>query len=139
MRSLFAAVFLAVLGMGLNAWAGEADIEAAQATITKQIEAFKAGDEATAYSYAAPNIQRIYPTVDGFMNMVKGGYEPVWHPKSYIFGKSENMGGSSIKQQVMVVGPDGKDYEAVYTLERGADGIYRITSVSLRASKSLSV
>jgi hypothetical protein len=39
---------------------------------------------------------------------------------------------------VLIVGPDGKDYEAIYTLELQPDGTYRITSVSLRASKSLS-
>ena len=45
---------------------------------------------------------------------------------------------TSIIQQVMIVGPDGKDYEAVYTLELQPDGIYRITGVSLRAANSLS-
>ena len=38
----------------------------------------------------------------------------------------------------MIVGPDGRDYEAVYTLELQPDGIYRITGVSLRAANSLS-
>lgn len=138
MRSLFAAVLIAALGIFPSAYAGEAEIKAAQTTITGQIEAFKAGDDATAYSYAAPNVKRIFPTLEGFMGMVTGAYQPVWHPKSYSFGKAEETSGTSIIQHVMVVGPDGKSYEAVYTLERGADGIYRITSVSLRASNALS-
>ena len=46
--------------------------------------------------------------------------------------------GTTIAQQVFIVGPDGKDYEALYTLELQPDGVYRITGVSLRASKSLS-
>ena len=37
-----------------------------------------------------------------------------------------------------MVGPDGKDYEALYTLELQPDGVYRITGVSLRAAKTLS-
>ena len=139
MLSLFAAAFIAVLGIFSNAYADEAEIKAAQSTIASQIEAFKAGDEATAYSYAAPNIKRIFPTLESFMDMVKSGYRPVWHPKSYSFGEAQETSGTSIIQRVMVIGPDGKSYEAVYTLERGADGVYRITSVSLRASKALSV
>ncbi len=93
---------------------------------------------ALAYTYAAPNMKRIFPTVDIFMNMVDSGYQPVRKPRNYAFGKSEEMSATSIVQQVMIVGPDGKDYEAVYTLELQPDGVYRITGVSLRASNALS-
>ena len=43
-----------------------------------------------------------------------------------------------MKASSAIVGPDGKDYEAVYTLELQPDGVWRITGVSLRASNSLS-
>jgi hypothetical protein len=43
-----------------------------------------------------------------------------------------------VTQHVLVTGPDGKSYEAVYTLERQPDGVFRITGVSLRASNTLS-
>ena len=91
-----------------------------------------------AYSYAAPNVKQIFPTVDIFMGMVESGYQPVRKPRNYAFGKVQEMSASSIVQQVLIVGPDGKDYEAVYTLELQPDGVYRITGVSLRASNSLS-
>ena len=42
-------------------------------------------------------------------------------------------GGSTV-----ILGPDGKDYEAVYTLERQPDGTFKITGCSLRASNALS-
>ena len=48
------------------------------------------------------------------------------------------MAPTTIAQQVLIVGPDGKDYEALYTLELQPDGMYRITGVSLRASNTLS-
>jgi hypothetical protein len=92
-----------------------------------------------AYSYAAPNVQRLFPTVDSFMGMVTGGYQPVYRPKNYAFGKVEQLSPTSIVQQVLIVGPDGKDYEAVYTLELQADGVFRITGVSLKASNALSI
>ncbi len=121
-----------------SAFAGDAEIKSAQSTIDAQLKAFSRGDNAAAYGYAAPSIQRIFPTVDSFMSMVTGAYQPVYKPRSYSFGKVEEMGASQIIQQVLVVGPDGKDYEAVYTLELQPDGQYKIVGVSLRASNTLS-
>ncbi|PBB21629.1 DUF4864 domain-containing protein [Mesorhizobium sp. WSM4313] len=52
--------------------------------------------------------------------------------------KAAQTGPGSIIQQVLIVGPDGKDYEAVYTLQQRADGSFKITGCSLRASTSVS-
>ncbi|MEQ9573016.1 MAG: hypothetical protein RLN95_13210 [Nitratireductor sp.] len=41
-------------------------------------------------------------------------------------------------QKVHLVGPDGRNYVAVYTLELQADGVFRISGCSLRASNALS-
>ncbi|MDN2568160.1 DUF4864 domain-containing protein [Aquibium sp. A9E412] len=120
------------------AQAGEAEVRSAQKTIAGQIEAFRAGDHGAAYGYAAPNIKRLFPTVERFMSMVVSGYQPVYRPQSYAFGKVEELSGTSIVQQVLLVGPDGRNYEAVYTLELQPDGTHRITGVSLRASNALS-
>lgn len=119
-------------------FAGDAEVRAAQTTIDGQIKAFKADDPAAAYSFAAPNVKQIFPTIDTFMSMVTGAYQPVYKPSSWSFGKVEETGAGRISQQVMLVGPDGKDYEALYTLELQPDGVWRITGVSLRASNTLS-
>ncbi|MBB6465209.1 hypothetical protein HNQ96_001056 [Aminobacter lissarensis] len=118
--------------------AGEAEIKAAQDSISGQLHAFRSGDDAQAYGYAAPNVKRIFPTLDTFMNMVTGAYKPVHRPQSFSFGKFQEMSPTAIIQQVIIVGANGKDYEAVYTLELQPDGVWRITGVSLRASNSLS-
>jgi hypothetical protein len=136
-RILLALVFLPAL-LGFSALADDAGVAAAQSTIEAQIKAFAAGDNAAAYSYAAPGIKQIFPTLDRFMQMVESGYQPVERPQSYSFGKAEWIGGNKIAQQVMLVGPDGKDYEALYTLELQPDGVWRITGVSLRAAKTVS-
>ena len=120
------------------ALAGDAEIKAGQAVIDGQLKALIANDGAKAYSFAAPNVKQIFPTVDAFMNMVTNGYAPVRQPQSYSFGKVEQTGPGSIIQQVLIVGPDGKDYEAVYTLQQQPDGSFQITGCSLRASNSLS-
>lgn len=132
------AIFLA---LSIHAWpagAGDAEIRAAQSTIDSQLKAFLADDGALAYSFAAPGIKRIFPTVDAFMGMVTNGYQPVRRPQRYTFGKSEEMGAGTVVQQVFVVGPDGREYEALYTLERQPDGRFLITGCSLRASNALS-
>ncbi|KQU69836.1 hypothetical protein ASC75_06720 [Aminobacter sp. DSM 101952] len=133
-----AAIVFAAWLCAIPALAGDAEVKAAQGSISGQLQAFRAGDNATAYGYAAPNVKRIFPTLDAFMGMVTGGYKPVHRPQSFDFGKSREMSSSAIAQQVLIVGPDGKDYEAVYTLELQPDGVWRITGVSLRAANSLS-
>lgn len=139
-RIAFAAVsllFASVLFVSA-ALAGDAEVKAGQAVIDGQLKALIANDGAKAYSFAAPNVKQIFPTVDAFMNMVTNGYPPVRQPQSYSFGKVEQIGPGSIIQQVLIVGPDGKNYEAVYTLQQQPDGSFQITGCSLRASNSLS-
>ena len=136
-RALFALALVPML-MASLAFAGDGDIKAAQKVIDSQLKAFIANDGAAAYSFAAPNVKRIFPTVETFMSMVTNGYPPVRKPQNYSFGKVQQTGPTSIVQQVLIVGPDGKDYEAVYTLEQQPDGSFQITGCSLRASNSLS-
>ncbi len=136
-RTFFAFAFVPLL-LACQAFAGDTETKAAQAAIDGQMKAFIANDGAAAYSFAAPNVKRIFPTVDTFMDMVTNGYAPVRKPRSYFFGKVEQTGPTSIIQQVLIVGPDGKDYEAVYTLEQQPDGSFKITGCSLRASNSVS-
>ncbi|TIT04105.1 DUF4864 domain-containing protein [Mesorhizobium sp.] len=135
-RASFAFAIVPLL-LTSSAFASDAEVKAEQTVIDSQLKAFLADDGATAYSFAAPNVKRIFPTVDTFMNMVTNGYAPVRKPQSYSFGKVEQTGPVSIIQQVLIVGPDGKDYEAVYTLEQQPDGSFKITGCSLRAANSV--
>ncbi len=130
---------LVVAGLAIApALAGEREVRSAQSSIDAQLKAFQADDFSLAYSYAAPNVKRIFPSVEIFMGMVESGYQPVRNPRSFAFGKVEEPTSTSIIQQVYLQGADGKEYEAVYTLELQPDGVYRITGVSLRASNALS-
>ena len=137
MRRILIALALIPALFAFAAFADEAGTHAAQSTIDAQLKAVLADDNATAYSYAAPNVKQIFPTLDVFMGMVTGAYKSVHKPRSYSFGKAE-WSGTKVAQQVFLVGPDGKDYEALYTLELQPDGVYRITGVSLKDAKTLS-
>jgi hypothetical protein len=132
--SMALAVALLMLVHPLGAQDGAAE---ARMTIERQLGAFTSNDGDTAYSLAAPNIRRLFPTVDGFMAMVRNAYEPVYRARDITFGTFEARPDGQIAQRVMMQGPDGRYYEALYTLERQPDGIWRITGVSLNESGAL--
>ena len=127
----FGAVFL-LLGLAGPAPAGEAvSRNAVQAVIADQIEALKLDDGLRAYSHAAPSIQRMFPSADTFMAVVRQGYAPVYRPKRLTFGSVQESGDMAV-QEVFVTGPDGEDWIALYTLERQADGVWKIIGCLLR-------
>ncbi|MCR4268949.1 DUF4864 domain-containing protein [Nitratireductor sp. ZSWI3] len=119
------------------AFAGEAEIRAARSSITAQIDAFRDGDDERAYSYTAPSVKRVFPTVDRFMLMVMSGFQPIYRPLNYAFGTAKEVNETAIVQRVILTGPDSRCYEALYALERQADGVYLITGVWLKPSASV--
>ncbi len=132
LTSILAAVVVVLFTYIPTSMAGEAEIKAAKDVIDRQIKAFLADNNAAAYSHAAPSIKQMFPSVDRFMDMVRRGYQPVWKPRTYVFGKSAEIDDRQIMQQVFTTGPDGIRYEAIYTLQLQDDGGYKITGVRLR-------
>lgn len=129
MRTLL--ILLVILGLvGPAAALSDADRAAIQGTIERQLKAFLADDGATAYSFAAPGIKAIFPTVESFMAMVRQGYQPVYRPRSYSFGELKEAPGD-LQQFVDIVDADGVFWTAVYTLERQPDGSWKITGCYL--------
>lgn len=77
-----AAVILIGL-LPLKAGADEAgDI---RAVIGAQIAAFGTGDLVTAYGFASPDIQKIFPSPDIFGRMVATGYPMIWRPAEVVY------------------------------------------------------
>lgn len=102
----------------------------AQAVIESQIEAFLANDAEAAYSFAAPGIKEIYPNTERFFEMVKRGYQPVYRPDNFAFGRMKTLDGGLIVQEVLIAGPDGEDWTAIYVLEK-VDGTFKIRGVQM--------
>ena len=124
-------VLLTTLLLSLVAPACAADdVAAAQGIIRSQVEAFGRDDAVTAYSYAAPAIQNMFPQADIFLGMVQRSYAPVYRHKSFEFGEARAMDGK-IAQQVHIVDADGVPWEALYTLELEPDGNVRISGCVL--------
>jgi Domain of unknown function (DUF4864) len=108
-----------------------ADKQSFQHIISGQLDAFKSENGPLAYSFAAPLVTTIFPTVDNFMAMVKRGYAPVYNNEKYQFGKLETDNAGRPAQHVTIITKDGKRYEAVYALQKQADGSWKIAGCSL--------
>ena len=94
--------------------------------ISAQIDAFRADDGPGAYRHAAPLIRQYFPTPDIFMSMVKKGYPQVYRPQSFKFGDAGIDQTGNPTQHVTIVGPDGKTYDALYTMQLQPDGSWQI-------------
>ena len=121
---------LLILLLIFDAPARADDVAAAQSVISAQEQALGRDDAATAYSYAAPAIRERFPESDIFMSMVRDAYTPVYRHKSFEFGEAK-VDGDRIAQRVQIVDANGEVWEALYTLEREADGSLKITGCTL--------
>ena len=123
-------VALLCLSFGVAAEAGETLAKDAQMIISSQIDAFKHDDGPKAYSFASPDVQLLFPNVDMFMNMVRSGYAPVYHPQQFQFGPFADNDGR-LQQTVEITAADGTAWTAEYFLAKAADGSLRITGCKL--------
>ncbi len=132
--AIAALAFTFIVAFSIRAFAQDAvpqsDAMATQQVINDQIAAFKAGDGERAYSHAAPSIKQVFTTVDRFMGMVQTGYMPLYNPDSFVFGRNAFISGQ-VHQEVIVTDPQGKQWQAVYTLVRQPDGSWKINGVKL--------
>ncbi|KQT48785.1 topoisomerase II [Aureimonas sp. Leaf454] len=107
------------------------DVSDIRSVVSSQLEAFKQNNGSAAYSYAAPNIQKMFPSVSNFMAMVEAGYAPVFRSSNAVFGDMKREG-SAFRQEVFLTDSNGQSHIASYTLERQPDGSLKITGCSIR-------
>ena len=107
-----------------------ADAAAIRQVIQGQMNAFKVDDWKAAFAYASPSIQTKFESPQIFSQMVTQAYQPVYRPRGVEFRevKASEFGPT---QEVFVVGPDGLSYLAYYTMEKQADGSWRISGCYL--------
>jgi hypothetical protein len=132
-----AIVLLLALILSVARPAAADEIATAQSVIRSQEQAFSHDDAAAAYSYAAPAIQEMFRQPDIFMYMVQNNYPPVYRHKSFEFGEARVEDGQ-VAQRVHIVDANGEAWEALYTLERQADGSLKIIGcVLLKAGQAV--
>ena len=108
------------------------DVATAQSIIRSQLDAMDRDDAASAYSFASPDIRRMFQEADSFMTMVRRNYAAVYRHKSFEFGDSRAQGGIVV-QEVKIVDANGVPWQAFYTLEQQPDGSVKITGCSIAA------
>ncbi len=115
-----------------------ADAAAIRQVIQGQMNAFKIDDWSAAFAYASPSIQTKFESPQVFSQMVTQAYQPVYRPRGVEFRevKASEFGPT---QEVFVVGPDGLSYLAYYTMEKQADGTWRINGCYLVRAEDESV
>ncbi|WP_299663028.1 DUF4864 domain-containing protein [uncultured Ruegeria sp.] len=125
MRRLLLAVSLSA-GLASGAFAQNAEIEA---NISAQIQAFKADDFATAFTFASPNIQRLFGDPNNFGAMVRNGYPMVWRPSDVRFLELREIAGN-LWQKVMITDADGRVHLLDYQMIQ-QEGRWKINGVQL--------
>ncbi|MCJ2033105.1 DUF4864 domain-containing protein [Methylobacterium sp. J-068] len=129
---LFLAPLLLVAAPILPARAADAAArDAARATVERQIEAFRRDDAATAYAQAAPAIQGMFASPETFIAMVRQGYAAVYRARRFSIDRIEDAGEDGLSLGVTLQDEAGVDWAALYSLERQADGAWRITGCRL--------
>ena len=116
----------------LAAPAGRADDASAAAireVISEQIEAFRADDFGTAFTFASPGIQEMFGSPDRFGQMVRDGYPMVWRPGDVRFSDLVEDGGHPV-QRVLVTDQSGAFFVLEYDMVQGEQG-WRIDGVRL--------
>jgi len=123
MRKLIAATLIA-LALPASAQDRAGAIES---VISEQIEAFLADDFAEAFTFASPDIRRLFRSPDNFGRMVRQGYPMVWRPAGVEFlGLGERDG--RLAQRVMVTDGAGAIHFLDYFMTR-TDAGWKIDGV----------
>ena len=105
--------------------------------IDDQLRALKAGDGATAMTFAAPGIREQFGTPDNFLRMVREGYAPLLDARYRQFLEGALIEGAVI-QPLRLVLPDETVLVALYQMQRQPDGRWRIAGCVLAPSTAQS-
>lgn len=124
-----------LLGVGASIAQDAAQRQPIQATITAQIEAFRAADFDRAFTYASPNIHQIFGTAGNFGMMVATGYPMVVNPAQVEMQDLRTIGGA-LWQRVRVTDQQGQAFLLDYQMIKGPDG-WLINAVQLQKANDV--
>ncbi|PTX54794.1 uncharacterized protein DUF4864 [Litoreibacter ponti] len=95
--------------------AAQERIPGIEQTIQSQVDAFLAEDAATAFTFASPNIKRLFGTPERFGMMVKNGYPMVWNPSEVKFLELRRQG-PFLFQKVLFIDQKGAPHVLEYNM-----------------------
>tara|TARA_R110002110_G_scaffold171307_30_gene373721 strand:+ start:5740 stop:6153 length:414 start_codon:yes stop_codon:yes gene_type:complete len=115
-----------VLASSFGAMAQSSEIEG---TISSQLEAFKADDFDTAFTYATPTLQQMFQSPQNFQRMVTEGYPMVWRPAEVRYLELRQRG-DAMWQKVQITDAKGGIHNLDYKMEQTDMG-WRIGAVQI--------
>ncbi|MSO89844.1 MAG: DUF4864 domain-containing protein [Rhodospirillaceae bacterium] len=137
MRRLFVCIVLVLAATAAfaqtdppSARISDIDRAAIRPKIEKQLDAFSRDDAAAAFALNSSKIRGMFRTPERFMSMVLGSYAALYRPKEVTFRDIVDLNGI-VAQRVYVRGRDGVPVIAVYPMEQGIDGEWRIDGCML--------
>ncbi len=116
-----------------NAQTDPIQLSASQMVVENQIKAFHQRQHEEAFNYAAPALRIVFRDVENFIRMVKRGYNPIYAAQNWSFGRSRTEGEKN-HHEVLISGPNGGEWTALYTLQKQTDGMWKIVGVQLLKS-----
>ena len=100
-----------------------------QGVISSQLQSFLEDDFTTAFTFAAPNIKKMFGTPERFARMVAQGYPMVHRPAEVQF-QSLSKHAEGFNQDVLLRDVQGNYFVAHYTMTQN-DGVWQISGVSI--------
>lgn len=139
MRIIFA-VAMMLAALVVPAWAQD-DAAPWQATVSGQIEAFRAQDGATALTFAGQGFRTQFEGQPEafYAAIIALGYQPIVDSRSHSFGAFDKISDTVVMQVVKFVGPDQGLYEALYQLADEPDEGWRVQGVALRREEGVGI
>jgi hypothetical protein len=136
---LFACTLLSsLLGSEARAEAlSRTESRAIQAAVQRQFDAFERDDAAAAFAIASTATRAQFGSAEKFMSIVKEQYRPVYRHRIAFFAAAERVDGAVV-QTVRLTDADDRVWEAVYQLQREADGQWHIVGCQLVETKNVS-
>ena len=129
-RALIATALVLALALAGAQTVSDADARAVRQVIEAQLDAFKRGNAARAFSYAAPGIRDTFGTPEKFMAMVREQYTVVYRPRSVSF-EEPLIVGEDLVQPVRMTDGYGHTWMAIYPMAKQPDGSWRINGCHL--------
>lgn len=123
-------IFAAVLGLFLTVTVAFAqDAASIEDVIDGQLEAFNDRDVVQAWTYASPNIKRMFGDPGNFGMMVQRGYPMVWDNSDVRFLELREIAGN-LWQKIMIRDANGGLHMLDYQMIETDDG-WQINAVQL--------
>lgn len=135
--TIISRIAFVILFFGLSLPTARADTTSEiQSVIADQLDAFGKDDDTRAYDHASDMIKQLFPSKSIFMEMVRTGYPPVYRAKSWSFAEPTPLD-NGYSQLVRLTDEQGRNWTALYTLERNASGEWKITGCRILKSEGV--